>query len=102
LNNTELTTASIANYVSISRREVVEILILALCCVEELEDLVAFDVYWLDVDELMIWPFIRIRIRGTVFGERITTITVTYFTEQDIPNNWGWEDLAVLPIRGLW
>jgi hypothetical protein len=101
LNNTELTTASIANYVSISRREVVEILILPISCVEELEDLVAFDVYWLNVDELVVWPLIGIRIRGTVFGERVAAIAVTYFTKQDITDKRCGEDLAVLPIGSL-
>jgi hypothetical protein len=87
---------------SVTKSEVVEILILAFCCVEELEDLVAFDINWLDVDELVIWPLIRIRVRGSVFRERVSAIAVTYFTEQDIANNWRWENLTILSVRGLW
>jgi hypothetical protein len=98
LNNAEL---SGRTYSLEAKRKVVEVLILAVCCIEEFKDLVTLDVNWLDKDQFMVWPSSRIRVWGSVFGECIAAIAVPHFTEQDLPNNWGRKDFAVLPIGGL-
>jgi hypothetical protein len=100
LDDSKLATTYVTDDVTVTGREVVEILILTLRCIEELKQAVALDVYCLDVDELVIRPLIRIRMRGSVFRNQ-DAVAVTDFAEQDITNNWCRKYLAVLPERCL-
>jgi hypothetical protein len=101
LDNTELTTTRVSDYVSVSRSKIVEVLILPFCRVEKLKDPVALDVNGLDKDQLVVRPLIGVRMRGSVF-RKLDAGAVPNFAEQNIRNKRGRKDFPVLPIRGLW
>jgi len=75
-------------------------LVLAVSRVEELKDSVTLDVYGLDVDELVIRPLVRIRMRGSVFRNQ-DAVAVTDFAEQNVPDQRSWEYSPVLTMRCL-
>jgi hypothetical protein len=55
-------------------------LVLALCRVEELKDFITLDVYWLDIDELVIRPLCGVWVWRTVFRNQ-GAVAVTDFAE---------------------
>ena len=83
LNVSKLATTDVSNNVAVTGSEVVVVLVGAVGRVEEFKDIVALDIDWLDVDQLVVGPLFNIRMRGSVIRE-VNTVAVPHLTEDDI------------------